>query len=174
MSVPDPFAAFWAWRCAALPAGAAQPRYAEAFSFGQGELADRLLALVLAGTKTATAMPRWEFAARGQAFWQIGDESIVLDGSGVPRCVIATTALRVAPFDEVDAAFAHAYGEGDRTLSWVQSAAWEYYRAVVAKLGLRRGIAVAIRAEDVAAILAIQGAPASAVPRARSDPAPRR
>lgn len=135
MSVPDHLAAFWARRCVVLPAGAVQPRYAEAFSFGQGELADRLLALALAGMKTATAMPRWEFEARGQAFWQIGDESIVLDGSGVPRCVIATTELRVVPFDAIGAAFVRDYGEGDRTLAWFRSDAWEYYRAVVADLG---------------------------------------
>ncbi len=65
MSVPDHFGAFWARRRAALPAGAAAPRYAEAFSFGTGELADRLLALVLVGAKTATAMPLWEREARG-------------------------------------------------------------------------------------------------------------
>ncbi len=135
MSVPDHLAAFRARRCAASPASAAAPRYAEAFSFGAGELADRPLALVLAGTKTATAMPRWEREARGQPLWQVGDESIALDGSGVPRCVIATTALLVMPFDAIDAGFARDYGEGDRTLAWFQSAAWDSYSGVVAGLG---------------------------------------
>ncbi len=135
MSVPADLAAFWSRRCAVLPAGAAPPRYAEAFSFGEGAMADRLLALVLVGTKTATAMPRWEREARGQPLWRVGDESLVLDGSGVPRCAIATIELRVVPFDTIDATFARDYGEGDRTLAWFQSDAWDYYRAVVAELG---------------------------------------
>jgi len=135
MSVPDYLAAFWARRCAALPAGAAAPRYAEAFSFGESELADRLLALVLAGTKTATTMPLWEREARGQPLWQVGDESIVLDGSGEPRCMMATTELRVVPFDGIDTDFARDYGEGERTLAWFRSEAWDYYAAICAGLG---------------------------------------
>lgn len=98
-------------------------------------MADRLLALVLAGMKTATAMPLWEREARGQPLWQVGDESIVLDGSGAPRCAMVTIELRVVPFDALDAPFARDYGEGDRTLAWFRSEAWEYYGAVVAELG---------------------------------------
>jgi uncharacterized protein YhfF len=135
VSAPDPIAAFWARRCAALPAGVAPPHFVEAFSFGAGEMADRLLALALVGTKTATTMPLWEREARGQPLWQIGDESIVLDGSGVPRCVMATTELRIVPFDAIDAPFVREYGEGDRTMAWFQSDAWDYYAAVVAGLG---------------------------------------
>lgn len=135
MSAPDPIVAFWARRCAALPAGTTPPYLVEAFSFGAGEMADRLLALVLAGTKTATAMPLWEFEASERPLWAVGDESILLDGSGVPCAVMATTGLLVVPFDEIDVAFARDYGEGERTLAWFQSDAWDYYSAVVAKLG---------------------------------------
>ena len=135
MSVPDPLAAFWARRCAALPVGTPPPRLVKAMAFGEGALADRLLALALAGTKTATALPLWEFAARGQPLWAVGDESIVLDGSGVPRCAMATTGLQVVPFDAIDARFARDYGEGYRTLGWFQTEAWDYYAAVVPGFG---------------------------------------
>jgi hypothetical protein len=45
-----------------------------------------------------------------------GGYGVVLDGAGQPRCVIRSTEMRVVPFREVDAAFAHDEGEGDRTL----------------------------------------------------------
>ncbi len=135
MSAPDRLASFWARRCAALPAGATPPRLVEAVAFGAGELADRLLALARAGTKTATAMPLWAFEASGRPLWAVGDESILLDGSGAPRCAMVTTELRVVPFDALDAPFARDYGEGDRTLARFRSEAWEYYGAVAAELG---------------------------------------
>jgi uncharacterized protein YhfF len=49
---------------------------------------------------------------------QPGDLSIVLDGDDRPVCVIRTTAVEVRRFGEVDADFARAEGEGDRTLAY--------------------------------------------------------
>ena len=90
----------------------------EAWAFGATpEHADGLLALVLEGVKTGTASSVWDYEATGDRMPQIGDLSVILDGAGVPRAVIETTALRVVPFDEVDAEHAHAEGEGDRTLA---------------------------------------------------------
>lgn len=91
-----------------------------AWSFGATpEVADRLLDLVLAGTKTATASALWDYEAADERVPEVGDVSIVLDGAGRPRALIKTTAVAVVPFDEVDAEHAHLEGEGDRTLeSW--------------------------------------------------------
>ncbi len=87
------------------------PRWA----FGDNpKLADELLALVLSGTKTATCC-HMGFEPKPV----LGERSLVLDGSGRPACIIETTEVTIRRFDEVDGAFAHEEGEGNRTLeSW--------------------------------------------------------
>ncbi|MBD8869404.1 ASCH domain-containing protein [Nocardioides sp. MJB4] len=91
-----------------------------AWSFGATpEVADELLTLVLAGTKTATASARWDYDAEDEPLPQPGALSIILDGSGHPRALIETTEVAVVPFAEVDEEHAHLEGEDDRTLaSW--------------------------------------------------------
>ena len=91
-----------------------------AWAFGATpEQADRLLALVLDGTKTATASSQADYEAEGEALPEPGTLGIVLDGAGRPRALLVTTEVSVVPFAEVDEAHAHAEGEGGRTLaSW--------------------------------------------------------
>jgi uncharacterized protein YhfF len=89
------------------------------FAFGDGAhlaepvLADALLALVLAGTKTATC---WDARddLKGSA---VGERWVVLDGERTPRAVLRTTALAQSRFDAVVTDFAFAEGEGDRSLA---------------------------------------------------------
>ena len=84
----------------------------ERFSFGDSpEMADRLLALVIAGTKRATC---WSVADGQQT--EVGKQMVVTDGSGAPRAVIETVELRRCRFDAVDWAFAADEGEGDTCL----------------------------------------------------------
>lgn len=103
-------------------------RRPEAWAFGAtSEQADELLALVLGGIKTATASALWDYEAAGEPIPQVGELSIVLDGSGRPRAVLETTDVEIVPFDQVDSAHAHAEGEGDRSLEhwrWVHEAFW--------------------------------------------------
>jgi uncharacterized protein YhfF len=80
-------------------------------------MADQMLALVLAGTKTGTATLLWEFEYAGEPVPRKGDLSIVLDGAGSPAALIRTTAVTVVRFDAVTAEYARSEGEGDRTLS---------------------------------------------------------
>ncbi|MEE6282766.1 ASCH domain-containing protein [Georgenia sp. MJ170] len=88
-----------------------------AWSFGTTpEEADALLALVLAGTKTATVSAVATFETEGVAAPRPGDLSIILDGRGRPRALITTTAVETRAFRDVDAAHAAAEGEGDRSL----------------------------------------------------------
>ena len=88
------------------------------FAFGDGPaLADELLALVVSGRKTATCTtPDDPALSRPGARW------VVTDGRGRPACVIETTEITIRRYEEVDAAFAHDEGEGDRSLeSWRQA-----------------------------------------------------
>lgn len=82
------------------------------FQFGDSpELADELLALVLAGTKTATCGALHHFDDE-EPVPQAGRRDVVLDGQGRPACVIETTGVLIQRFDQVDEAFALAEGEG--------------------------------------------------------------
>ena len=99
-----------------------QPVYS--FAFGDGpELADELLALVLAGTKTATC---WA-AHEGLKDSVVGARYIVLDGAGREAAIVESTELTQRRFDEVDAGFACDEGEGDRTLADWAAGHREYF-----------------------------------------------
>jgi uncharacterized protein YhfF len=91
----------------------------ERFAFGDSpEMADHLLALVLAGTKTATCGCLREYEEEG-GLPQPGQHAVVLDGRGDPGCMIEYTRVECVPFDVVDADFARREGEGDLSLaSW--------------------------------------------------------
>ncbi len=89
-----------------------------AWAFGATpEQADELLALVLAGTKTATAGALWDYEATGEDLPTPGMLGIVTDGRGVPHALLMTTEVEVVPFDEVGAEHAYLEGEGDRSLA---------------------------------------------------------
>lgn len=79
------------------------------------EMADELLALVLAGTKRATAGTVRDFEREGQPLPRIGGYWIACDGRGRPGAVLQTVELRLGVLDSVDDAFAWDEGEGDRT-----------------------------------------------------------
>ena len=93
------------------------------FAFGDSpHLADELLGLVLKGIKTATCSTEDEPNTSTP-----GERWIVLDGSGNPRCVIETTEVSYRRFGDVDAAFAHEEGEGDRSLAYWRQAHRNYF-----------------------------------------------
>ena len=98
-------------------------RALRSFAFGDGpELADQLLELVLKGVKTATCSTEDEPNTSTP-----GERWIVLDGRGNPRCVIESTEVTYRRYGDVDAAFAHDEGEGDRSLSYWRSAHRRYF-----------------------------------------------
>jgi uncharacterized protein YhfF len=118
MAPPPDVEAFWREFCRLH--GVAPGERHDAFAFGDDPaLQDELVTLVLRGSKRATAMLVLEHEVGGDPMPVEGGHSVVLDGAGRPRCVIRTTEVRVVPFRDVDPAFAHDEGEGDRTLaSW--------------------------------------------------------
>lgn len=101
----------------------------EAWAFGATpEVADELLALVLAGTKTATASSLWDYEATGDPVPRAEEFSVVLDGAGEPRAIIETLEVRIRPFGEVDAEHASAEGEGDRSLAYWREVHERFWR----------------------------------------------
>ncbi|WP_254431375.1 ASCH domain-containing protein [Agromyces sp. Marseille-P2726] len=129
--------AMWNEYRAAYPGDATDPEPPTAEFFGDHpELTDALLALVLDGTKRATATLVAEFEAEGQPLPRVGSHWIACDSTGAPRAVLRSTELRLGPFSSVDAAFAFDEGEDDRSLeSWRENHS-RYWRRAAAAIGL--------------------------------------
>jgi uncharacterized protein YhfF len=116
--------------------GAKESLTPPAWSFGDSaEMADELLALVLAGRKTATSSARWEWEADGEPLPQPGDLAIICDGKGDPRALVRTVAVDVVPFDQVPPAHAAAEGEGDGSLEHWRRAHQDYFTTALARVG---------------------------------------
>lgn len=105
------------WNAFQKDYGQSNLTYIEAFAFGSGGfMADRLLALVLQGKKTATCSSK---AAWGNSpLPRPGDLSIVLDGRGQARCVIETQSVHLIALNEVKWELAHLEGEDETLDSW--------------------------------------------------------
>ena len=110
----DAVQALWSKVCQATDVDPASLTAVEHFG-DSAAMADDLLALVLAGTKTATAGLARTFELSGEPLSKPGDHWVVLDGQDSPRCVLRTVQVRVGLLESVDAAFAWDEGEGDRT-----------------------------------------------------------
>ncbi|MEK8035028.1 ASCH domain-containing protein [Ideonella sp. DXS29W] len=134
-AIPEHLREFWSAFAQAV-GGASEERFYEAFFFGDTEqLANELAALVLQGTKRATAGSVWSFDAEGKRPPQAGDLSIVTSWSGKPLCVIETEVVEVVPFNEVTAEFAATEGEGDGSLAFWQSGHRRYFTRECARAG---------------------------------------
>lgn len=108
----------------------------EAWHFCDNEAdANALAALVLAGTKTATASLHWVYAAENEPVPQPGDLSIIITWDGVPQCIIETTEVRILPYNEVDPQFAYDEGEGDRSLAYWRRVHWDFFSREAAAIG---------------------------------------
>ncbi len=130
MTQPDHIQAYWQAFLDSLKNEVHLAVY-EAWSFGDSaEMADRLGALVKAGIKTATAGLAWEYEHDGVSLPQAGGYSVILDGAGMPLCIIQTTDVSLKPFQEVDAQFAYDEGEGDRSLAYWRQVHWQFFSRV--------------------------------------------
>ena len=124
--------AFWQAYLATLPEGAERPGEYGAWSFGDSpEMADELGNLVKSGVKTATCSSLESFELSNESVPKAGEFSVILDGREEPLCIIETTGVEIKPYNEVGADFAHAEGEGDRSL--------EYWREAHKRFFTRKG-----------------------------------
>jgi uncharacterized protein YhfF len=116
---PSPFElpprarAFWAG-FESVAGSRVSARLYESFHFGDSEsLADELAALVVAGTKRATASLLWSYEADDKPLPEPGHLSIVERWSGEPVCIIETASVAVLPFEQVGPEFAATEGVGE-------------------------------------------------------------
>ena len=104
---------------------------AQTFAFGDSpEVADELLALVIAGTKTANCGALRDFPPGSPDMPVVGRRDVVLDGRGNRAAVIETLEVTIRRFDEVDEIFAHDEGEGFRTLADWRKGHQEYFERI--------------------------------------------
>lgn len=127
--------ALWKKFCQETDTDANAPH--EAWAFGGAP--DKLAALVLEGTKTATASGYDLYFPEGAAepLPKVGDYSIILDSSGEALCVIRTTKTTVLPFDEVGSDHAYKEGEGDRSLACWRKVHEEFFEADFKSCGVK-------------------------------------
>lgn len=105
----------------------------EAWAFGDPslpELSTELALLVRDGPKRATAGMASDYEDGKEPMPKPGDLHLILDGGGVPVCVIRTTAVSLRRFGDVDEAFAWDEGEGDRTLAWWRAGHLRFFESV--------------------------------------------
>lgn len=114
-------------------------------AFGDGEsvqMADELLALVLAGTKTATCMSAWSWDQEFEVPLVPGMLSVILDGAKTPRCVVETISVTRLAYRDVTADFARAEGEhtpsdldDDSVLKHWRAGHWAFYAKTLPLIG---------------------------------------
>jgi len=112
-----------------------------------GPLADELALLVIAGQKRATAGSLWSYERENESLPRAGDFSVVFDSQGIARCVIRTTRVDITPFNEVDAEFAAAEGEGDCSLEHWRAGHWRFFTTELADFGMNPEIGMPVVCE---------------------------
>ncbi len=99
------------------------------------EMADELLAPILAGKKIATCGCLWEWEHENEQPLEPGCLAAIIDGSGIARCIIETIEVIPTPYNQVDAQFAYDEGEGDRTLEYWRRVHWEFFSRTLPRIG---------------------------------------
>jgi uncharacterized protein YhfF len=102
---------------------------------GSEESADAGAKLILDGIKTTTSSLMLEWETSGDTPPFPGALSILLDGRNEAVAVVETKKTELIPFNKVDAAFAKAYGEWDRTLETWRAKNFAYYTELAKELG---------------------------------------
>jgi uncharacterized protein YhfF len=129
--------AYWQKFLSSLPADS--PYHAKIYiSEGWGdspEMADELGGLIAQGAKTGTCSALWEWEAEGNSIPEVGLVTIVLDGKGDPLCIVETTEIFIRKYNEVNADFARAEGEGDLSLEYWREAHRNFFSRVLPKFG---------------------------------------
>jgi uncharacterized protein YhfF len=137
MTIPAHIQSFWGafLDSDSCPSDANQ-RFDVSFRIGStDEDADEGVRLILSGEKTATSSLLWDYKESRKPLPYVGALSVLEDGKRTPVCVIETTWVKIIPFDQIDAKFAHEYSEADGTLEGWRRMFWDYYVIDCSKKG---------------------------------------
>jgi uncharacterized protein YhfF len=102
-----------------------------------GPLRERLVAAILAGTKTSTTGLLEEYRREGEAVEAVGARELVVDSNGAAVAVIETTEVAVKRMGDVDLQFALDEGEGFESVEQWRAAHVRFFTSpeMVAALG---------------------------------------
>lgn len=92
--------------------------------------------LVRIGQKTASCSMELWYSEQGEMMPQVGHLQVVTNWDGDPVCVIRITDVRTCRYADVSEEFAHAEGEGDRTMAWWRKAHTRFFKAECEELGI--------------------------------------
>jgi len=128
--------AYWQ-RFRATSAGATAPEaWYDTMSIGPSAAsADEGARLILAGIKTTTSSLPSDYSEAKPPPYR-GAHSILLNGHGAPVAIVETTAVAEQRLTDIDADFASAYGEWDRTLVTWHKQMQAYYEPTLSRRGL--------------------------------------
>src|SRR5215213_3212472 len=98
-------------------------------------MADELGALIVQRVKTATCSALWEWEAEGERIPEPGLMTIALDVRIEPLCIVETVEVSIRKYNEVDADFARAEGEGDLSLHYWREAHKNFFSRTLHKIG---------------------------------------
>lgn len=98
-------------------------------------MASELAALVVAGTKRATAGLLRDFTLNGEPMPIVGGYVVLIDGEGTPQCIWRTTEVEIKPLNAVDEKFAWDEGEGERMRDWWLAGHLRYFTRQAAREG---------------------------------------
>jgi len=99
------------------------------------KMADELGTLIAQGTKTGTCSALWEWETEGNPIPEVGLVTVVLDGKGEPLCIVETTEVSIRKYNEVEADFARAEGEGNLSLEYWRAAHKNFFSRTLPKIG---------------------------------------
>lgn len=98
------------------------------YAFGRGEkMANELATLVLSGEKCGTTSLHQLYELENEKIPQVGEVSVILDGSGHPTSVIKNIKIEVLKFKEITKQHAFIEGEGDKSLDYWRRAHKDFF-----------------------------------------------
>ncbi len=92
--------------------------------------------LVRIGQKTASCSMELWYSQQGEVTPQVGHLQVVTNWDGEPVCIIRITDVSTCRYADVSEDFAHAEGEGDRTMAWWRDAHTRFFKAECDELGI--------------------------------------
>ncbi|GLS92057.1 RNA-binding protein [Psychromonas marina] len=93
--------------------------------------------LIRIGQKTATCSLSHWYESGEEVLPTIGHLMVVVDWHKKPVCIIEIDSVSKCRYNEVNAEFAYAEGEGDRSLSWWRKTHWDFFAKECEQLGIK-------------------------------------
>ena len=92
--------------------------------------------LIRIGQKTATCSLSCWYESGEESMPTIGHLMVVVNWKDEPICIIEIDSVEKCKYNKVTPEFAHAEGEGDRSIEWWRKAHWEFFAEECVELGI--------------------------------------